>query len=428
MIVELGAAKGKLSQIAKDSSSVHIGNDVFISRVVTHSEEVEAGDLFCVLKGTEDGYAYIQRARERGAAAVLCDRLPPLSIPCLLADNAIKALGRWSFSVRIKSRARCIAVTGSVGKTGTKNALFTIFKDFFSTHATSGNYNNLLGVPLTLLSMPVGCEILICELGTNHIGEIKALSDIVQPNDCIITAIGTAHIEAFGSREGILKEKLGILHGMETGGRLFIPCNEPLFNGKTPGVASVLVSPMAWSDTASAWAVAFAAEVANAYGIPQREIEKRLPSLKAAASRRKEFDISSIHIIDDAYNASWESMLAAFDYLAQTAQGRRLLVLGDMLELGEETPAIHFEVGKAAAKIADLIFLYGGYTGYYQKGIEAAKEEVRVILFEHTSAVRSAKEISAHLEKDDTVLFKAAHAMGAEEICRALVHQLQNQE
>lgn len=426
MVIELGAAKGFLSEIAKASGSRHIGEDAFVSRLVTHSAEVKTGDLFCALKGRRDGALFIKEAVENGAAAVLCESPLPPPFPCLLAKSVEEALGKWAKAIRLTSRARCIAITGSVGKTGTKNALSAICSDFFRTHATKENYNNLLGVCFTLLSMPEDTELLICELGTNHVGEIKALSQIVMPSDAIITAIGRAHIEAFGTRKGIAEEKLSILCGMREGGRLFAPLGEKLLERQTTGVKTLWVSPKEcyMPDAASAWAVAFAEAVSRAYGIPDEEIERRLPRIKRASERRRETEVSGIRVIDDAYNASPESMHSAFLYLEEKAKGRRVLVLGDMLELGEHAPDIHFEIGKAAALHAHLILLFGEYKEFYQNGIKSAKREARTAFLESASPPDLAKEVASHLCFGDTVLFKGAHASGAQEICHALIHLL----
>ncbi len=430
MVIELGAAKGFLSEIAKASGARHMGEDAFVSRLVTHSAEVKRGDIFCALKGRRDGALFIKEAVKNGAAAVLCESAPPHPFPCLLAKSTEEALAKWARAIRLTSRARCIAVTGSVGKTGTKNALFTILRDFFHTHATEANYNNLLGVCFTVLSMPKDTELLICELGTNHVGEIKALSQIVMPNDAIITAIGRAHIEAFGTRKGIAEEKLSILCGMRKGGRLFAPLGEELLEGKRAGVETLWVSPKEcyMPDVASAWAVAFAEAVSRTYAIPDEEIERRLPRIKRASERRREIEVSGICVIDDAYNASPESMHSAFLYLEEKAKGRHVLVLGDMLELGKHAPDIHFEIGKAAALHAELILLFGKYKEFYRHGIKSAKTGTRIAFLESAPPPDLAKEVASHLCFGDTVLFKGAHASGAQEICHALIHLLDQEK
>lgn len=430
MVVELLAAKGFLSEIATASGARHVGDDTYISRLVTHSAEVTAGDLFCAIKDKRDGSLFIKEAVENGAAAVLCDTPPPVSIPYLLATDTLSALEKWARSVRTKSNARCIAITGSVGKTGTKNALYAMLCDFFRTHATKENYNNRLGVCLTLLSMPEDTELLICEVGTNHMGEIHSLSKIVRPNDAIITSVGRAHIEAFGTREGIAKEKLSILDGMHAGGHLFVPFDEKLLESAKAGIMSIPVYPKedCLPDAASAWALGFAEKISHVYGIPDEEIQKRLPKAKEACSRRIEQTVGKILFIDDAYNAAPESMQNAFLYLSSRAKGRRVLVLGDMLELGEHSPKIHFEIGSAAALHAELILLFGACKEDYQRGIGSAKTKTRTVFLQSETPHDIAEEILSYLTPYDTVLFKAAHALGAKDIYRALTYLLQKEK
>lgn len=426
MTVELKAGKSLLSAVAKDMDATLVGEDRLIFRLCTHSEQIKGGELFCALLGKDDGFYYIQRAKKHGAAAVLCDRVPSVDIPYILVPDVIAALGKWAHAVRCRHSVKCIAVTGSVGKTSTKNAIFSVLKKHFRTHATEGNYNNLLGVPFTVLSMPKDTEVLITELGTNRKGEIKALSKIVCPSHAVITAIGNAHIEAFGDRMGVLEEKLGILSAMETGGILFIPDDEDLLKKDFENILCLPVSPepSAMPDIATARALGFAKSIALALGISEEDIKRALPHAKECASRRKECVAEGIYLIDDAYNASPESMLAAFSYLKSKAIGRRLLVLGDMLELGKEAPHLHREIGKAAAECADVLFLFGSFKEYYAQGAAASEKKTVIHLLRDASAKSLSREILSEIKKGDTLLFKSSHALHADEICAAIINEL----
>ncbi len=426
MIVDLKAGKGRLSKIAEQMGVVLRGEDRFIFRLCTHSEEIKGGELFCALTGKDDGFYYIRRAQKNGAAAVLCDRVPSVDIPYILVPDVVEALGKWAHAVRCKHSVRCIAITGSVGKTSTKEAVFSVLKRHFRTHATGGNYNNLLGVPFTLLSMPKNSEVLIVELGTNRKGEISALSKIVCPSLAVITAIGNAHIEAFGDRIGVLEEKLGILAAMEDGGTLLIPDNEPLLEKDFKNILRISVppEPSAMPDIASAQALGFAKSIARILGVNEESIQNALPLAKENASRRKTTEVSGICLIDDAYNASPESMLTAFEYLKSKAKGRRVLILGDMLELGKETARLHREIGKAASICADVVFLFGDFKEYYADGVNVSGEKTELHFLKGTTPKALSKEIISAIKEGDTLLFKASHAAHADEICKALTNEL----
>lgn len=428
MVFDLGIGCGTLTDIQRATDAKGSVPALPITRIVTHSGEVREGDLFCALSGTRKGIRYAEEAKARGAVAVLADEAPNTSLPCLLVKDVPRALARWARLSLEESRARRVAITGSVGKTSTKNALFSLLSPYFRTHANLGNYNNLLGVSFTVLSMPKDTEILLCELGTNHPGEITTLSDIVKPSDAIITAIGTAHIGAFLSREGIFKEKCSVVNGM-TEGRLFYPADEPLFDGFFhPRITPIPVLPNEkhTSDAATAWALGFALALGEAYKLPDSEIEKQLPLCEDCISGRKVLRAGGLLLLDDAYNASKESMLCAFRHLTARAEKRRVLVIGDILELGESSERIHYEVGKAAAKEADLIFVYGNYTDAYIRGIKRTDANAAVHSLKSSAPKDMAKEILPHLKKQDTLLCKSSHKAGAHAVLYALYSLLKN--
>ena len=420
MVFDLGIGCATLKEIKKIISAEGQVPDSDVLRIVTHSSEVQKGDLFCVLG---DAKGYIDEVVARGASALLSPFDLSFALPSLLVKDVSAALGKWAAAVLKGHPARRIAITGSVGKTGTKNALSHLFSSRLRTHANIGNYNNLLGVSFTVLSMPKDTEILITEMGTNQKGEIAALSEIVEPSDAVITCIGTAHLAAFLSREEIAKEKLGILRGMR-GGRLFYPFDEPLLREASFGeVTPVAVHPYKKyeENEAKARAVGFAQALGVAYGITGKNAENILSECALRAERRVLIQKAGITLIDDAYNASPESMRCAFRFLEAEASGRRILALGDMLELGGASHALHVEIGKAAACYADLIFLYGNFKEAYAHGIKATRSDTPLYLIEAKSEKEAAYAILPQLKRGDTVLFKSSNAAGGKKILSALI-------
>ena len=177
------------------------------TRLVTHTGEIQEGDLFCALKGKKDGHDYIREACERGASAVISERKTEADIPHILVHSTQEALGTGAGAVTAGAFPIRIGITGSVGKTTVKEALRATLSVRFRVHATHENQNNELGLPFTLLSAPCDSEVLVCEVGISHPSEMEPLSQILRPHLSVITCIGHAHIGAFGSREKIAEEK-----------------------------------------------------------------------------------------------------------------------------------------------------------------------------------------------------------------------------
>ncbi len=429
------------------------------------SRKIRPGDLFIAIKGERlDGHDYIKGALERGASAVLCERVPQgIEGNFILAENSTYALGRLARAYKNQIGVRSVAVTGSVGKTTTKQFIYSVFKCFCPTQKTEGNLNNEIGLPLTLLSLEKGTETAVLEMGMNNRGEMHRLSLIGEPDIACITNIGTAHIENLGTREGIAEEKLWIADGLRTGGTLLLNGDEPLLAGKdalyigrknlsadfrisdirqergriffdfespfgkfknlqinTIGVHNVLDA-------------SFAVAAGLISGCGEDVIRCGLLEFENTGMRQHIFDLNGIHIIEDCYNASAESMEASLAVLKERALeygGRAVAVLGDMKELGEHSAELHRRVGRAAADIgADLLFTYGeeadkiseGFkVAYSEKEIEKKSAAVYNINSNDTSVAEFAGLIRSQLKEGDTVLFKASRAMKFEEVIAAL--------
>lgn len=446
MIIPLGlgaVSYGTLARLCGSTVPTTL-KDCVPDRLVTDSREIQKGDLFCALKGRADGHSYANEAAERGAVAILAEKKTDAPIPHILVSSVRGALGKWASGVAASPSLLRIGITGSVGKTTTKDALFSMLSPHYAVHATHGNYNNDLGLPFTLLSAPKETKIVICELGTGGVGEMEALSNILRPHISLITCIGHAHIGAFGTREAIAKEKLRILSHAQDGGLLFVCAKESLLSLIPPkGIRRIPVLPFEMEDYKAAglfpdttdvsrnFALAYAQAVAKELALPSGAIREGLGRVFALKTHRTEEEYRGILFLDDGYNASPESMLGALSYLSSKAKGRRIAVLGDMLELGAESGKYHRAVGRFAMEHADLLFFYGAYAKEYALGAASAvpknkrfassKPEYTVLGGERSEI---AQAVAERLQVGDTVLFKASRALKTELLISEIKKQI----
>ncbi|MFZ4121627.1 MAG: UDP-N-acetylmuramoyl-tripeptide--D-alanyl-D-alanine ligase [Caulobacterales bacterium] len=382
------------------------GKDSWLAAGVSiDTRTLEPGDLFVALKDVRDGHEFVQAAFARGASAALISNKDAATHgPCLLVPDVLQALADLADAARTRSQARRIAITGSVGKTSTKEALALCLAASGATHASVLSYNNHWGVPLTLARMPRSTQFAAFECGMNHRHEILPLSQLVRPHVAIVTWIAPAHIENLGSLEAIAEEKADIYAGLENEGVAIVPNEAPhastLINnaergashivrfGREQGCEARLLSfePVEGGAIAQAdilgrqlryrigaegahWALNSLAALAAAEvaGADLKAAAHSLADLRPLAGRGRAHTIAAaagtITLIDDAYNANPASMAAAFETLANrpaTAPFRKIAALGDMLELGQDSAAYH--AGLAApieAAGLDLVFCAG---------------------------------------------------------------------
>jgi UDP-N-acetylmuramoyl-tripeptide--D-alanyl-D-alanine ligase len=354
------------------------------------SRTVQPGDLFIALIGDRlDGHLYIEAALRRGAAAAIVARRPDgiaPDAPLVEVADTMAALQALGAAARSRSRAKIVAVTGSVGKTSTKEALRLVLGRQGSTHASEGNLNNHWGAPLSLARMPADCDFAVFELGMNHAGEIAPLSRLVRPHVAIITTVEPAHLAFFRSVEAIADAKAEIFDGLEPGGGAVLNRDNPHYarmaeaaitrgaritafgtNGVRPPVRMVRYAPDAEGSVIDVeilgevrslrigapgrhWAVTGLIVIATslALGIDLDAVIAALADVSPPAGRGRRLSIEladgRFTLIDDSYNASPASMRAAFEVLSLATTppgGRRMAVLGDMLELGADAPALH---------------------------------------------------------------------------------------
>ena len=357
------------------------------------------GDLFIALVGeTGDGHDHAAGAMAAGAAGVMVHRPVPGIANRLLVDDTLAGLTRLGAFGRARFGGKAIAVTGSVGKTTTKEMLRLILSAFGSAHAATASYNNHWGVPLTLARTPRGADFLVAEIGMNHAGEIAPLTRLTCPHVTVITAIAAAHIGNLGSLEAIADEKASIMTGLDQDGIAVLPADSPLFPrlaGHAGGRRTLTFGGDAAADVtltgfepdaggSSVRAQVLGRGVAFRLNAPGRHMAvNALAALTAvaalgldvtaAADALEQFSALSGRgerralalpggealLLDESYNANGASMRAAVDVLRLQPAARRIAILGDMLELGEAGPSEHAALAAGAARCADQVFACG---------------------------------------------------------------------
>ncbi len=360
---------------------------------------LEPGMYFVAIKGERrDGHDFIPQAMAKGAAGVI---------------DGLDELVRIAKARRAAMDAKVIAVTGSSGKTTTKEFLRVFFSALGRTYATEENYNNHIGVPLTIVNAPDALDFLILEMGSNHPGEIAALAAIGAPDVGIVTNVGTAHLEFFLTREGIAREKGAILKAAKEFGVIPAGCHAADVLRETAGATPLVVArPLPPRLAAAVENVlpgeynqanaALAFTVAERFGLAENSAIAALENLSLPDGRAKEIDgPDGITFIDDTYNANPDAMIAALDAFAARFPGRRhVAILGDMFELGPDAPVYHAAVFDHAAKCGmDLVVAVG----------ETASKCAAAFRFPDAAALKA--KLGEVLRPGDAVLLKASHGM-----------------
>lgn len=348
---------------------------------------LQPGDLFVALKDIRDGHAFVADALAKGAAAALVSRVPDgvaPDAPLLIVDDVLTGLEALGRAARDRTKAQVIGVTGSVGKSSTKDMLRHVLGRQGRTHAAEASYNNHWGVPLTLARMPADTEFAVIEIGMNHPGEIAPLAAMARPHVAIVTTVAAAHLEAFDDIAGIAVEKASIFSALEPDGTAIYDADietAPILRDVAAKRARQVITFGSEADVALAQLdgnVVYSTIADFELGAPGRHMAMNALAVLAAtgavggnvahAARalaewtptegrgmRTKLAIpgGEIDLIDDAYNANPTSLAAALDVLA-TLEGRRVLILGDMLELGPQAEALHVEIARhpAMAKVA----------------------------------------------------------------------------
>lgn len=416
------------------------------------SRSVERGDLFVALQGpTFDGHDFVAGALARGAAGALIHRRPkdlPADAPVVEVADTMRGLEDLGRAARARTEARVAAVTGSVGKTSTKEALRAVLAQFGATYASAGNLNNQWGAPLSLARMPRDSRYGVFELGMNHAGEISPLSQMVRPQVAIITTIEPVHIEFFANVEGIADAKAEIFDGLLPGGAAILPFDNPHFARLEDKARRMGARILTFGSKEGAWARLLECEVTpngtqitaeiggkrlryriTALGAHQAlnsiavlaaafafdlDLDQALPGFAAFAALKGRGKRETLHVtggeielIDEGYNASPASVGAALRLLGELPPafgGRRIVVLGDMRELGERGPQLHRELAPTlvAAKV-DLAFLVGPLMQGLYDALPAAMRGAHA-----PASEEMVRTLVAAIRPGDTVLIKGS--------------------
>ena len=407
------------------------------------SRKIQPGQLFIALVGERDGHDYIPMAMEKGASAVLCSRECG-DIPAIIVDDPRLALGDIARQERLRLGMKVVGVTGSVGKSTTKEMVACVLGSTYRVEKTPVNHNNDLGMPMAILSMPEDTQVAVLEMGMNHFREIAYLTDIAKPDVAVIMNIGTVHIEYLGSREGILQAKLEILEGTRPDASVIFNGDDPMLWGYRKQTDRVITYFGEENDQASFQAVDVTEEenllrfravagqesvpvelqldgrhfvsdalaalaVGNALGVPLETASASLLNFQNMAGRQEIFEANGYTVIKDCYNASPESMKAALTVLGRR-QGRRIAVLGDMLELGARTQAEHYRIGRIAAEKADMLFAYGPNGSRVASGaVTGGMTDRQVSTYEDREKIVAA--LKRTVKPGDVLLFKGSRGM-----------------
>ena len=406
------------------------------------SRNIQPGQLFVALQGARDGHDFIPAAMERGAAAVLCSRATG-DYPAIIVEDTRIALGQIAAGERKRLGAKVVGVTGSVGKSTTKEMICAVLSRKYRVGKTPVNHNNDIGMPMAVLAMPDDIEVAVLEMGMNHFREIAYLTNIACPDIGVIINIGTMHIEHLGSQDGILQAKMEIVEGMDGDGQLILYGDDPYLR-KAPSMTDKLITyfgtgancSITGSNVREDNGIFFDVQYAEGdfsvvlplegkhyvsdalaaitvglkMGVSPEEIREALLNFQNMEGRQEIFEVGGITIIKDCYNAGPESMAAALAVLGNR-KGRRIAVLGDMLELGVCTQAEHYRIGRIAAEKADILLAYGPNSPRVVTGAVTGGME-QVSGFEDRQKLIS--ELKRIAKPGDVMLFKGSHGMHME--------------
>lgn len=428
--------------------------DVLITGVQLDSRKVKQGDLFLAIKGEKvDGHDFVDMAASLGARAALVTRPVRADIPTLQVADTALAYGALAAWYREQAGVKVIGITGSVGKTTTKEMTACMLEQTYHTARTEGNHNNQLGLPMTILDMPADTQVAVLEMGMNHFGEMAYLTSIARPDIAIITNIGTMHIEHLGSREGILQAKLEIFRSVPHDGVGVINGDEPLlwnvradnghkkyYFGIENRACDVTATDIQELDDGMRFVVngfghrfelfvpvlgrhtvyntLAAVTAALLMKVAPEKIQTRISAFHNTGMRQKIYERGGFTIIEDCYNAGPESTEAALEILAgfrSRGTGRCIAVLGDMLELGNRSAAEHYRIGRIAATKVDMLYTYGVNSARMVAG--AITGGMKQKLIEHFDT----HEELAHMLKlrartGDVILFKGSRGMRMEKV------------
>lgn len=470
MKIKLGLGRLKMESVARYCSGElydYTGEqNVSVSYVCTDSREADGETMFIATRGERvDGHDYITGAIERGCKCILCEYVPTdiagRAVAFVTVENSIDAFALIAKGYRDEKRLRTVAITGSVGKTTTKELTASILGLRTNLYATSGNFNSVIGMPMSLMEAPCDRDTAVFEMGMSGFGEIHSMSVTATPDIAMVVNIGSSHLEYLKTRENIARAKLEIADGLREGGYLLLNGDEPLlrkdfsdkkysvlylgienkcgsdayadnikvsesgtefdlcFNGRT--YSSLNIRPIGKQFVYNAM---FAAVASLLMGCDEQTVREGLISYTPGGIRQNVKKVNGITVVADCYNAAPESMRAGIDTLcALDISGKRIAVVGDMRELGENSDTMHREIGKyIAEKGIDLLFTLGESGKLIADGAKASGMSAENIFSEtDTENVEIlCKELESKMNEGDGVLIKASRGVRLERVIERL--------
>ena len=417
-----------------------------ITRVSTDTRTVGPGDLFVALKGENfDAHDFVKDAVARGAGAVMVSRpIADLGVPVVEVTDTLAALGALGRYRRRAWNGPIVAVAGSNGKTSTKELIRAALGSRMSVHYTTGNLNNLVGVPLTLLAIPDDATVAVVEMGTNQPGEVAALRQIIEPTVAVITSVGEEHLEGLGDVAGVLREELSVADGV---GVLVAPASQPEIGAGARGRAQRVVEAGLDSGDlgASAWKVEptgtgtmtvdgvamqvplrgahnlrnamLALAVARELGVALEDAARGIAAMAPPPMRVNWEEVGRATLINDAYNANPPSTRAAIELLTHAGAGRqRVAILGTMRELGAHEKSLHEDVARTA--LASPVEMIGGVGAFGEALNALAPGDPRVVTGADPAAVWSG--LAPRVAADAVILLKGSRGVRLEQLVPAI--------
>ena len=449
--------------IDKCNGELLIGDkNLVLNNFSKDTRTINKGDIYIGIKGESfDGNTFYEEAFSKGASCCILDNIPEnIDISkyqdktIIKVPNTIKCIQQLAKIKRSMYNIPVIAVTGSVGKTSTKDIIYEVVKTKYKTLKTEGNQNNHIGLPLTILKL-TDEEALVVEMGMNHLGEISVLTNIVKPTIAVITNIGTAHIGLLGSRENILKAKLEITEPLSKDNTLIINNDNDLLhkessklkdkynlitigidndsNYKATNIKDNIFSSnfninkdnitINVGSTAFIYNSLVAYAIGKELNIESSKIIKAISNFKLSPHRlERKITKNNITLIDDTYNANQDSMINSLSILSKVKDKRKIAILGDILELGNYSEQIHRNIGKNITKATlDILITIGNYSKYIKE--EALNNNFPIDnIYSYDNYEESLEELPSILKPNDIVLLKASHGIKLDKIVDYLLH------
>ncbi|MFD1472632.1 UDP-N-acetylmuramoyl-tripeptide--D-alanyl-D-alanine ligase [Companilactobacillus mishanensis] len=433
--------------------------DVQITGVCFDSREAKDGDLFFPLQGERDGHEFINSAIENGAAASVWQNdhgIPNKKIPYVAVDDVMKAFDTLAKYYLAKVNPKVVAVTGSNGKTTTKDMIASILAVSNNVAKTPQNFNNEIGVPFTILNMPINTEVLVVEMGMDRPGQIDHLSDLANPDVSVITMIGEAHIEFFGTRDKIADAKMEITHHLQEDGLFIYDGDEPLLNERVENVQQrsetfgrndnntifatevksdknqTTFKTNLWPDVEFTIPIMGEYNVNNAmaallvgqrYHIKVSAMQEALTHLYVTENRTEWLKAKNgADVLSDVYNSNPTAASEVLDNLKNLQTGRKLVVLGDMLELGDSSKKLHESLSSHIdPKDFQKVYLVGDEMKALYDLLVQKYDSQDLSWYSKDQLEKLTEDINKELNSNDTILLKASHGIHLENVLHELI-------